>query len=110
MRAMKLYRLGAGAVLSSVILVAWLGACSNGDEACGINGILNGICRQGPKCPSGQSMLNISDPSEECPQGNVPQDDFICCVPAGSDDASVGGAPADSGAPVEDAAKGATTG
>jgi hypothetical protein len=89
MRAMTLPRLGAGAFLSFGILVLWLGACSNGDEACGVNGVKPGICRQStsattPTCPSGQTYLPISDPSDECPQSNNPSNDYICCVTPGS--------------------------
>jgi len=80
MRRMTLSRLGVGAVLSTVILTLWLGACSNGDEACGINGNKNGICRQGPTCPSGSSLLLISNPPDECPQGDDPTSDYVCCV------------------------------
>ena len=86
MRRMKLSRLGAGTTLAIVAFLASLvsmqGACTtNGNEACGIDGIKNGICQVGPTCPSDQTELNISDPSDSCPASNgVGGETYICCV------------------------------
>jgi hypothetical protein len=105
MRAMKLSRLGAGAFLSIAVLTI-LGACSSGNDEnipCGIHGVQNGTCQQGATCPSGSTLLMISDPSDECPQGNVPADDYVCCVPAATGAAATTGAAA---APTDGGIKG----
>jgi hypothetical protein len=82
MRAMKLSRLGAGTGLSLFVLTAWLGACSpNTDEACGNNGLKNGVCRQVTTCPSGSTEIPISDPSDMCPESNsTGTTSYICCA------------------------------
>jgi hypothetical protein len=78
MRAMNFPRLarhGVVAVLTSSLL-AVVGACSDSsNEACGNNGIKNGVCDQGTTCPSGTAWLNITSPADECP------DTYLCCVP-----------------------------
>ncbi len=78
---MNTSRLGAGAALSFLILTTWLGACNNGDVACGVAGVKNGICRTGPTCPTGQTEIPISDPADECPTSATHGGTFyICCA------------------------------
>jgi hypothetical protein len=82
MAAMNLSRLGAGTTLAVAILTAWMGACANGVEVCGVEGFKNGTCQVGPSCPSGSAELLISDPSDSCPASNSPAGlVYICCVP-----------------------------
>ena len=108
MRRMKLSRLGVGTSLGVLALLGSLvsmqGACTtNGDEACGNNGVKNGICQVGPTCPSGSVEILISDPSDECPGSNgAGGESYICCNsnPGTGSGASDSGttAPSDSGA------------
>jgi hypothetical protein len=106
MRRMKLSRLGAGTTLAIVAFMASLvsmqGACNtNGNEACGINGVKDGICQVGPTCPSDSAELVISDPSDSCPASNgAGGESYICCV-SNAD----GGADAPTVTPVADAGK-----
>ncbi len=79
----RLGRIGAGATLTSLLLVAWLGACSSeATEVCGTNGVKNGTCQLGPTCPSGSVEIPISDPADECPGTNAQGvASYLCCGP-----------------------------
>lgn len=95
MRRMKLSRIGAGASFAIVVLTAWLGACSSGEEPCGNAGVKNGVCQTGPTCPSGSVELLTSDPVDSCPSSNSPSgENYICCV---ATDAAASAAPTGSG-------------
>jgi hypothetical protein len=85
MRAMTFSRIGAGATLATVILTAWLGACSSDNESCGAAGMpKTGTCEQGTTCPSGMVEIMIADPADQCPATNSATQSYICCGPMGS--------------------------
>jgi hypothetical protein len=79
---MKFPRLCVGAVLASAVFSMWLGACSDDDEACGNDGVKNGVCQAGPTCSTGSVELPISSPADSCPANNGAGGAiYICCVP-----------------------------
>ncbi len=110
MRRMKLSRIGAGTTLATVILTAWLGACStNSNESCGNAGNWNGTCEQGTTCPTGMVEINVTEsPATSCPGTNAAGGSYICCGPK-TDGATTTPA-ADTGATTPTADSGATKG
>jgi hypothetical protein len=87
---MTLSRLGVAFALAGLFVAVWLPACGDNEAVpCGLSAggaIVKqdsmGTCQPGPTCPTGQVMINISDPADMCPGTDVAgQVSYICCAP-----------------------------